>query len=347
MATTEAAVVGDETPTTRPHETPSGGTGLTKAPAAAEQVSDGRSRRDLQWYGLLALATIWLLDAVLQLQPFMFTKGSAGFSGMLNSLGQNASGWVAHSITWNASIVYHHAVLTNTLFALVQFVIAFGIIAKRTTKAALVLSVVWSLGVWWFGEGLGGILVGNGTPFGGGPGAVLIYALLAVLLWPREGKDEPFVAARSWGVFPAKVVWIVFWLGTGLLAVIGHARQSATVVGTLQALGSSQPGWLAGLDKGTERFFTHHASAGGWWLMAACLLLAVAVLLPGRITEVILAFGVAGALAIWMLTQNFGGILGGGATDPNAGPLWVLLILIYWPLDANRRAALRRREVAR
>ncbi|MGH9045923.1 MAG: hypothetical protein ACRDVW_01255, partial [Acidimicrobiales bacterium] len=31
--------------------------------------------------------------------------------------------------------------------------------------------------------------------------------------------------------------------------------------------------------------------------------------------------------------QNVGGILAGGATDPNSAPLVVLLALAYWPLS--------------
>src|SRR5580693_1862634 len=140
--------------------------------------------RDLQRTFQLVLATIWLLDAVLQLQPIMFTRGPMGFSGMLTSAARGNPGWVAHSISWNASNVYHHPVLSNSAFALVQFLIGFGIVWKRSLKPALVLSIVWSLGVWWFGEGLGNILHGAATPFGGGPGGVLFYAVLAVLLWP-------------------------------------------------------------------------------------------------------------------------------------------------------------------
>jgi hypothetical protein len=36
--------------------------------------------------------------------------------------------------------------------------------------------------------------------------------------------------------------------------------------------------------------------------------------------------------AIWVVVQNFGGILAGGATDPNGGLLVVILALVYWPL---------------
>ncbi len=301
--------------------------------------------RDLQRTALLGLATIWLLDAVLQLQPFMFTKGSEGFSGMLHTMGANNAGWVSHTITWNASVVYHHAVLANTLFALVQFVIAFGIISRRTTKAALALSIVWSLAVWWFGEGLGGVLLGTASPFGGGPGAVLIYAVVAALLWPRQGDDAPFVAARAWGVGRAKVVWTAFWAVSALLAVVGHARQADTLQSLIPSDG--QPGWLTSLDQHTSRFFQHHSAAAAFLLCAVCLLLAVAVYLPPRVAELVLTAGLVGVLAIWVLVQDLGGMLAGGATDPNAGPILALLILSYWPLDANLRAAARRLQVAR
>ena len=148
------------------------------------------------------LATFWLLDAVLQLQPFMFTRGPDGFSGMLNGVAAGNPGWIARSITWNASIVYHRPILTDTVFAGIQFLIAFGLIYQRTRKPALALSIGWSLFVWWFGEGLGALFSGGATPFGGGPGGVLFYAVLAVLLWPRTGPDKPFVAARTVGVRP-------------------------------------------------------------------------------------------------------------------------------------------------
>ncbi|HXZ61477.1 MAG TPA: hypothetical protein VEG62_01960, partial [Acidimicrobiales bacterium] len=183
--------------------------GPTPAPQA---VTQGAAPRDLQQTFRLLLATVWLLDAALQLAPFFFTAGKNGFSGMLNGLAPGNPTWISHTITWNASIVDHQAVFTNTVFAGIQFLIAFGIAWRRTVKPALVLSIVWSVGVWWFGESLGGLFHGAATPLGGGPGAVLFYALLAVLLWPSEGPNAPFVAARTIGEGAAKVVWLVVWL---------------------------------------------------------------------------------------------------------------------------------------
>ena len=240
--------------------------------------ADGQPR-DLQRTFQLVLATVWLLDAVLQIQPFMFTRGANGFSGMLNSAAAGNPGWVAHSITWNASNVYHHPVLGNTVFALVQFLIAFGIVWRRSVKPALVLSVVWSLGVWWFGEGLGGIARGDATPFGGGPGGVLFYAVLAVLLWPSEGSDHPFVAARSVGVTAAKAIWVAVWGLLALLAVAGSGR-SPQALHALVATYTGEPGWLAHIDRSTGSVLLHHGTTAAIVLALICIVVAVGVYLP-------------------------------------------------------------------
>ena len=295
--------------------------------------------RDLQRTFQLVLATVWLLDAVLQLQPFMFTRGSNGFSGMLNSLAAGNPGWIEHSITWNASNVYHDPVVSNSLFALVQFVIGFGIVWKRSLRPALVLSIAWSLGVWWFGEGLGNIMHGGATPFGGGPGAVLFYALLAVLLWPSAGSDTPFVAARTVGVTVARVVWAVVWGLLAVLAVVGSGRSPQALHDLVAGLDSGQPGWLAHIDRSTETLLLRHGTSAAILLAVVCVVVAVGVYLPPQVTKFTLVLGMAVFAVIWVATENLGGILAGGATDPNSGPLIIILALIYWPLTTTRMPA--------
>jgi len=71
-------------------------------------------------------------------------------------------------------------VLINTIFATIQLLIGLGIAFRPTVRLALAVSIAWSIGVWWFGEGLGGVLSGTASPLNGAPGAVIIYALLAV-----------------------------------------------------------------------------------------------------------------------------------------------------------------------
>jgi len=288
--------------------------------------------RDLQRTFQLLLATVWLLDAVLQLQPFMFTRGSNGFSGMISGMAAGNPGWVARTITWNGSIVYHQPILTDTAFATVQFLIAFGIVYRRTLKPALALSIAWALGVWWFGEGSGGIFQGAATPFGGGPGGVLFYAVLAILLWPSEGSDRPFVAARTVGVAVARGIWVAVWGLLAVLALVGSGRSPQALHDLVAKVDNGQPGWLGHVDRISESFLLHHGTPAAVLLAAVCVVVAAGVFLPVGARQVTLVVALVVFAAIWVAVQNFGGILAGGATDPNSGLLVIVLTLIYWPL---------------
>jgi hypothetical protein len=288
--------------------------------------------RDVQRTFQLVLSTIWLTDAVLQIQPFMFTRGSNGFSGMLHGMASGNPGFVAHTITWNASIVNHQPVLTNALFALIQFAIAFGIVVPRTVRPALALSIVWALGVWWFGEGAGGIFLGTATPFGGGPGGVLFYAVLAVLLWPHQDRDEPFVAARTIGVRAARLIWVGVWGLLAVLAVAGSGRQPQALHDLVTKSATGQPGWLEHIDKVSSAFLLHHGTPTAILLAAVCILAGASVFLSSEFARLMIVIVAVAFAVIWIAVQNLGGILAGGATDPNSGPLVVLLALLYWPV---------------
>ena len=133
------------------------------------------ARRALQ----LVLAGIWLLDGVLQYQPAMYTKA---FGQSLAAVAAGNPAIIARPITWQAGLVEHHLVLLNTAYATIQLLIGLGIAIRPTARLALAASIAWSVAVWWFGEGLGGVLSGGASPLNGAPGAVIIYALLAVLL---------------------------------------------------------------------------------------------------------------------------------------------------------------------
>ena len=281
----------------------------------------------------LALATVWLIDGVLQLQPFMFTPGSDGFSGMLGGMAAGNPHAVAQSITWNASIVDHHTVATNTAFALIQILIGFGIAWRPSVKVALGASIAWSLGVWWFGEGLGGVLHGAGTPIGGGPGAVLFYALLAVLLWPTDRSPETpgFAAARAVGLRAAKTIWAVVWVGMAFLALLG-AGWSPQGIHDLIATYSGQPGWLTAVDRHAESLVANQGFTVAIVSAVIFLFVAAGPYLPATATRVILVVAIVTAAVIWVVGENFGGILAGGATDPNSGPPLILLALAYWPV---------------
>ena len=285
------------------------------------------ARRMLQ----LGLAAIWLLDGVLQYQSFMFTKA---FGQMIGSTSSGNPGVVARPISWNANLVEHHLVLVNAIFATIQLLIGLGIAWRPTVRLALAASIVWSLGVWWFGEGLGGVLSGAASPVNGAPGAVILYALLAVLLWPgdRPGVTAPFVAARAVGATVARVLWLVLWGSLAYFALTPANRAPQALHDMIAGMADGEPGWLAALEKHSAALVAHQGPAASIVLAVALIIVAVGVYLPPPVAEATLILAIVVAAVIWVVGEALGTILTGGGTDPNSGPLLALLALAYWPL---------------
>ena len=286
------------------------------------------ARRALQ----LVLAAIWLLDGILQYQGFMFTSG---FNQMLAGTADGNPAVIAKPITWDATLVDHHMVLLNVIFATVQLLLGLGIAFRPTVRVALAASIFWALGVWWFGEGLGGVLSGAASPLNGAPGAVIIYALLAVLLWPADrAVPAPFTAARAVGAPVARALWAVLWLSLAYFALTPDNRAPQGVSGMIADMESGEPVWLQDVQKAGASLVGNQGLAASIVLAVALVLIAAGVYLPARIARATLVLAIVVAAFIWVFAQALGGILAGGATDVNSGPLLALLALAYWPLRA-------------
>jgi hypothetical protein len=289
------------------------------------------ARRALQ----LGLAAAWLLDGVLQFQPFMYTKA---FPQMLAASAAGNPSVLARPIIWDANLIQHHLVPLNTIFATVQLLLGLGIALRPTVRPALAASVAWSLAVWWLGEGFDGSLSGAANPVEGAPGAVILYALLAVLLWPadRSAEPPPYVAARAVGVRVARVLWLVLWLSLAFFALTPANRAPGALSGVLTDAAAGEPGWLAGLDKSAASFVAGQGLAAAVTLAVAFVVIALGVFLPYRAARVVLGLAIVLSALIWVIGQALGMILTTGATDPNSGPLLILLALAYWPVTAGR-----------
>jgi hypothetical protein len=297
-------------------------------PGAGAEVAGGAPdvRRLLQ----LALAGIWLLDALLQYQSFMFSNA---FSQMIGGTASGNPGVVASPITWNATLVAHHAVLLNSIFATIQLLLAIGIAWRPTVRLALAVSIAWALGVWWFGEGLGMVLTSSASPVNGAPGAVIIYALLAVLLWPADRENSaPFTAARAVGATAARVLWLVLWLSLAYFALLPGNRAPQALNGMIASMESGEPGWLAALDRGAASLVAHQGLAASIVLAIVLVIIAVGVYMPSGAAKATLVLAIVVAAVIWVFGEAFGTILTGGGTDPNSGLLLILLALTYWPV---------------
>jgi len=241
---------------------------------------------------------------------------------------------IARPIIWDAALVGQHVTLLNTLFAAIQLLLGLGIAGRPTVRLALAASVAWSLAVWWFGEGLGGVLSGAADPRDSGPGAVIIYALIAVLLWPSDRQDAPFAAARAVGLRAARMLWAVFWLGQAYFVLTPQNRAPQAASELITGMADGEPGWLAGLMRGAASLVAGQGLATSVAFAVAFAVIAAGVHLPVRAARVTLVLAFVLAAALWLFVQALGGLLASGATDPESGPLLALLALAYWPARA-------------
>lgn len=299
---------------------------LTTRPAEVTPTGLTSWRSGLTWM----LGLIWLLDAALQYQPYMFTADFP--NSVIKAAGQGSPGWVSGPVNWSGDLLASHLVLWNSLFATVQLLIAVGIIWSRTRKLALAGSIVWALLVWWLGEGFGGLLAGPVAPVMGLPGAVLLYAVVAALIWPRDPASGTSVAAASpLRTVGSRSVWLVLW-GLFVLESLRPANRTPSALhGMVAGMSDGEPGWIKAIDRWGASLLDHHGTEASILLAIVFAFIALSVLSRPLLGAGVIA-AVSISLLIWIVAEDFGGIATGQGTDPNSGLPLALLALCYWPI---------------
>ena len=283
--------------------------------ARAYFFSDGR--RSIQ----TVLGMIWVLVGALQFQSFMYGKG---FIQLLQGLTAGQPGWVASSVNQGAATMESHQAIFNTGAALIQVAIGLGILYKRTTKPAILVSFAWVLAVWWFGEAFGMMFMAT-TPMGGAPmasaltgapGAVLLYALIGAIVWPN---DRP---GGLLGVRGARAAWAVLWLVMAWLWLV----EAGGANGIHNAINAAPSGmsWLSSVQDGFASITKGNGVIFAIILAGVSAAIGIAVAMNWRAKEFLILAAVLN-LIYWVVGQGFGGIFQGGATDPNAGLLFIVL----------------------
>lgn len=276
------------------------------------------ARRQLQ----VALGLIWLMDAALQLQPFMFRRSFVSQIIAPNELGQ--PGFVAGPIRLAAHLIDPRVAWFNVLVITVQALIGVGLLYRPTVKAALVTSFGWAIGVWWIGEGLGGLLTGTASPLTGAPGAALLYVFAGLLAWPVDRRAGMNVTRG------ARIAWCLLWLGFSALWLLPANRAGGGVTDAITNAPSGA-GWLSSIHSTLAADASGHGLAIA--VVAASLSAAVGLaVLAGRGARAALVVSVALALVYWVIGQGLGGVLTGSGTDPNSGPLLILLAISIYPI---------------
>ena len=271
----------------------------------------------------VALGLIWLGDGVLQFQPFMFTRSFATQIIAPNTIGQPR--FVAWPITLAEHLIEPRVALFNVFAATIQILIGLGLLCRPTVKVALLTSFAWALGVWWIGEGLGGLFTGAASPLTGAPGAALLYVFAGLIVWPGNGRPQARRPVRG-----TLVAWSFLWLGLAALWLL-PANRAADAVRDQIASAPSGAGWLSSIQSTLAALTEGHglviaiAAAG----LSAAIGLAVFL---NRCATLSLALALVLALIYFAVGQGMGGILTGSGTDPGTGPLLVWLALAIYAI---------------
>jgi len=192
------------------------------------------------------------------------------------------------------------------------------------------------VGVWWIGEGLGGLMTGTASPLTGAPGAAALYVLAGLIAWPHAGSRTGGNACEGiLGRRGAHWAWAGLWIGSAVLWVLPTNR-AADAVHDQIAKAPSGEGWLSSIHS------TLAAAASGRGLLIAIVAASLSAMigistLLDRATRPSLALSVMIALAYFVIGQGMGGVLTGSGTDPGSGPLLILLATSLYPFRRSRQ----------
>jgi hypothetical protein len=277
------------------------------------------------------LGVLWLADALVKvLIPFGGRAADQAYEQIMTA--ETGPTGMHRVLAWETNLFATRPFLW-WLPAAVELGIGVWLITRPASRRALAASACWALVVWVAGEGLGGLTAGVSSVLTGYPGAALLYAVAAAVLFPCRPPREDAATVAEAGIVGqwSRVAWLALWIGAAFFTALPQNGSGGTVSmlfineheapGPLQALDASEAGWLT----------VGNTAVLGIAVAAACLAVGFTVFL-GVLPRLFLSLGAVIALAGWVAVQNLGGILTGSATDVGTGPVLVLVALAFWPL---------------
>ncbi|HLZ58335.1 MAG TPA: hypothetical protein VKR06_15460, partial [Ktedonosporobacter sp.] len=137
------------------------------------------------------LGALWLIDGLLQFQPQMFTMNMV--NGIMKPMLTGQPGLLEPSLQFIVTQTTLHLTAVNLLIGIVQVCLGLGflLLPDRRVKELVIASIVWAFIVWYGGEGMSMLFTGTASILTGAPGAVLLYPLLGLAVYPRKKSLAP------------------------------------------------------------------------------------------------------------------------------------------------------------
>lgn len=288
------------------------------------------------------LGALWLIDGLLQLQPQMFTMNMV--NGVMVPTVQSQPNLVAASLKYIIAVTTAHLTAVNLVIAGVQIVLGLLILSGLWVRETVLASIIWAVIVWYGGEGMSMLLTGHGSALTGAPGAVLLYPLLGLAVYPRVatplGQSMKGIAPETGenGLVSRDVLrWVLagFWFFAALLQLQPYwwaKGQISSAVSSMVGQGGFNGALVDPVLSGLANLTANAETPLNIVLILAFLALGVAILLTkGSQLRAALIASMVVSLVIWYFAEAFGMIFTGMATDFNSGLLLVLMALAVMP----------------
>jgi len=283
--------------------------------------------------GQIGLGLIWIIDGLLKLQPYFAAHFA---SGVIDPNAAGQPGFLGDPITWIGGLIAPHQALFAVMSTLVEVAIGVAIIVPRTVKPALLISFAWALGVWYTGEGLGGLFTSaTPDPLTGIVSTAPLYIVAGLLAWPRsDGGRLGLLGERG-----ARLMWAALWFGAAVLWVF-PPNASANSLHDAFAGAPSGAGWLSSLQSNAASAVGGSGTAFAVLLAVVSAAIGLAVLVRHGTRAALLA-SMAVSVLFWFLAEGAAGLFTGQATDVGTAPLMILIaaqLLVLAPRRAIGRA---------
>ncbi len=302
------------------------------------------------------LGAIWIVDGLLQLQPYMYEKGSNGLFGTVALETMGRPNAINDFLAFMVRHMVAHEAISNTSIVLVQVAIGAFLVwsglqkHNQITRVTLAVSIAWAFMVWVVGEGVGGMIMPQASMLTGAPGAAILYVLAAIYLWPPKDHSEDTTEGHVpagirnttsdgdgaianhglLGTTGSYIAWAILWCGSSLLEFQYGNFAPNSISAQIRYGAINEPKWLSFMDLHLASILHGNGTVVAGILLVVEFAVGWLVLRPATRKFALIA-GILLAALFWVVGQNLGTVFSGQATDLNSGPLLILLALLLWP----------------
>jgi hypothetical protein len=136
------------------------------------------------------------------------------------------------------------------------------------------------------------------------------------------------------------VAWSGYWVLAAVLFLLPDNRTHTSVSSAIVGMSPGEPSGYAHFLNSFGNHFTGTGTQTTWLLAVLALVVGLGPLVVRRYSVFLLAGGVLAGI-FWATGQGFGGIFTGSGTDPNSGPIVILLALAMVPAALPDRSSWR------